>query len=362
MLLAAPAGLRAQNGVVKSGNQAIPGATVTATAGDKKLTTTTDQNGHYAFPALPPGDCTISVSMFGFEPANKKVACADAAKVDFALQLQESPVAARMARMGTGARTGTNQLESQLQSEMNAPEAAATPAAPVDGQNGNEAFQVSGSLSQGLAQNAQPDFAMMMGGPGMPGGPDGEFGGQNGPGGGGGFGGPGGGGPGGGFGGGPGGGFGGRGGGFGGPGGNRRGQGQGRPGAQFGNRRAPSQIHGMAFMTLANSAVNARPFSITGEEVPQPVYASSRFGFLLGGPLVIPKIVKDTSTFFYINYTGTRSRQSYSATETVPTAEERAGDFSQLLQSAKPVQIYGAGGSPFSNNLIPSDPAEPDRD
>src|ERR1022692_2887008 len=196
-----------------------------------------------------------------------------------------------------GARAGGNQFETQLQSELNAPETAAPTAAPLDGQNSSEAFQVSGSLSQGLAQNAQPDFGMMMGGQGTPGGPEGEqFGGQNGPGGGG----PGGsgGGPGGGFGGPGGGGFGGRGGGFGGqggPGGNRRqgqGQGQGRPGAQFGNRRAPSQIHGMAFMTLANSAVNAKPFSISGQEVPQPAYASSRFGFLLGGPLVIPKIVK----------------------------------------------------------------------
>ena len=198
---------------------------------------------------------------------------------------------------------------------------------------------------------------MMMGGPGMPGGPEGgQFDGQSGPGGGGPGGAPGGGG----FGGPGGGGFGGRGGGGfggpGGPGGNRReGQGQRGPGAQFGNRRAPSQIHGMAFMTLANSAVNARPFSITGEEVPQPAYASSRFGFLVGGPLVIPKIVKDTSTFFYLNYTGTRSRQSYSATETVPTALERGGDFSQALESSGPVQLFYPGGNvPIPGNKIPS--------
>lgn len=348
--LAAAGGLYAQSGFVKSANQPIPGATVTATIGDRKLETTTDQTGHYGFPAAPAGDCAIEVRMFGFDLASKKSNCAETAKIDFALQLQESPLAQRMARMG-GAQAGGNQLQAQLQSEMNAPEAAAG-AAPVDGQNSSEAFQVSGSLSQGLAQNSQPDFGMMMGGPGMAGGPDGGFGGQNGPGGGA----PGGGGPGGGFGGpgggGPGGGFGGRGGGPGGPGGNR-GQGQGRPGAQFGNRRTPSQIHGMAFMTLANSVVNARPFSITGQEVPQPSYASSRFGFLVGGPLVIPKIVKDTSTFFYLNYTGTRSRQSYSAVETVPTALERTGDFSQALESSGPVQIS------FPGNKIPTSMLNP---
>ena len=136
--------------------------------------------------------------MFGFEPASKKSNCAETAKIDFALQLQESPMAQRMARMG-GAQGAGNQLESQLQSEMTAPEAATPGAAQVDGQNSSEAFQVSGSLSQGLAQNAQPDFGMMMGGPGgslaprrTVGGPGG-MGGPGGP--------PGGGGPGGGFGG-----------------------------------------------------------------------------------------------------------------------------------------------------------------
>ena len=349
-LLPAAGGLYAQSGFVKSANQPIPGATVTATIGVRKLVTTTDQNGHYAFTAAPSGDCSIEVRMFGFEPATKKTNCAEVAKIDFALQLQESPVMQRMARMG-GAQAGGSQLEAQLQSELNAPETAPG-AAPVDGQN--EAFQVSGSLSQGLAQNAPPDFGMFMGGPGGagPGGPvDAQFGGApSGPGG------PGGG-PGGGFGGPGGGGFGGRGGRFGGP-GNRR-PGQFRPGAQFGNRRAPTQIHGMAFMTLANSAVNARPFSITGEEVPQPAYASSRFGFLVGGPLVIPKIVKDTSTFFFLNYTGTRSRQSYAAVETVPTALERGGDFSQLLQSSTPVHLFTSGNQPLSGNLIPQTSLDP---
>lgn len=342
--------LYAQSGFVKSANQPIPGATVTATIGTRKVVTTTDPNGHYALSAAAAGECTIDVQMFGFEPATKKSNCAAGEKIDFTLQLQESPMMQRLARMG-GAQGGANQLEAQLQNEMNAAETAPAAAAPVDGQNSNEAFQVSGSLSQGLAQSAQPDFAMIfMGGPGMPGGPGGGFGGPGGPGGGPGFGGP----PGGGFGG-PGGGFGPRGGGrFGGPGGNRR-PGQGRPGAQFGNRRGPTQVHGMAFMTVSNSAANARPFSITGQEVAQPAYASSRFGFLLGGPLVIPKIVKDTSTFFFLNYTGTRSRQSYSAVETVPTLAERGGDFSQVAG-----QIFAPGtNQTLAGNMIPSSMLNP---
>jgi Carboxypeptidase regulatory-like domain len=340
----AAAALYGQSGEVKSAKQPIPGATVTATIDGKSFVTTTDPTGHYHFAGTPTGACTVEVQMFGFEPASRKATCAEGQTIDFALQLQESPMLQRLARFR--AQGSANPLEAQLQSELNAsPAETSAPAAtpPADGQTSNEAFLVSGSLSQGLAPNAAPDFGMypMMGGP--PGEFRGEFSAQNGPG----FGGPGG----------PGG-FGGR--GFGGPGGRFR-RGFGRPGAHFGNRRPPSQIHGMAFFTLGNSALNAKPFSITGQDVPQPAYASSRFGFLLGGPLVIPKIVKEQSTFFFLNYTGTRSRQPYSAVETAPTAQERQGDFSQPLQpGGSPVTIFDpTTHQPFPGNLIPPSMLDP---
>jgi len=357
LLFALGGSLYAQSGTVKSANQPIPGATVTATIGTQKIETTTSDNGSYTLP-MPPtppaGDCVIEVRMFGFEPITKKASCGPDQKVDFTLSMQESPIAQRLARMG-GAQGGGNELATQLESEISAPQAAPGAIPGTDGQNGNEAFLVSGSLSQGLAANARPDFGMYQpGGPGLAGASGGTtFGAQGVPTGaspgGGGFGGP----PGGGFAGpgGPGGGFGGRGGG---PGGNRGRNGPGGPGAQFGNRRAASQIHGMAFFTLGNSVLDAKPFSINGENLLQPAYASSRFGFLLGGPLVIPKIIKAPSTFFYLNYTGTRARAPYSAVETVPTAAERTGDFSQAAVNGAPVTIFNpATNAPFSNNVIP---------
>jgi hypothetical protein len=110
----------------------------------------------------------------------------------------------------------------------------------------------------------------------------------------------------------------------------------------------------MAFFTLGNSVLDAKPFSINGEDIPQPAYASSRFGFLVGGPLVIPKIVKAPSTFFYLNYTGTRARAPYSAVETVPTAAERGGDFSQATVNGAPVTIFNPNtNQPFAGNIIP---------
>ncbi|MBV8708974.1 MAG: hypothetical protein JO028_17415, partial [Acidobacteriaceae bacterium] len=172
----------------------------------------------------------------------------------------------------------------------------------------------------------------------------------------GGFGGPGGGGFG--RGGGPGGGFGG--GGF----GRRNG---GRPpgqaaGAVFGNRRRRNQgIHGQASYTLTNSAVNAKPFSVNGLDIPQAAYAQSRFSFIVGGPLSIKHIVNDRQTQFFLSYFGTRARNPILFTETVPTLLQRNGDFSQSTQSLGtsatnvPINVFAPGtNQPYPNNQIPA--------
>ena len=52
---------------------AVPGATVTATQGDKQIVTTTDQNGVYRFPDLSEGTWTIKIEMRGFAPLSREV-------------------------------------------------------------------------------------------------------------------------------------------------------------------------------------------------------------------------------------------------------------------------------------------------
>ncbi len=345
------AAARAQTGMVRSGNQAIPGATVTAKVNGAAFTTVTGPDGRYTFRDVPGGDGTIGVQMFGFTSESKPAVLGPLGPaVDFTLQLLPSQVARRMAQFGARGATAN---ETQLQTEINAvgqAPAAAPAGTGSTGTGSNEAFLVSGSLSQGLAQNAAPD-----GGFGPPGGFGGNggvagqsgnpFGGEPGGGGfgGGGFGG-------GGFGGGRGG------GGFGG--------GQGRGGQQgarqFGNRRRPAAIHGMAFFTLNNSALDAKPYSLSGSALEQPGYAQSRFGFVGGGPLSIPKIVKDPSTNFFISYFGTRAKNPQVNFATVPTAAERNGDFSQAVQSTGANQLAGVRifdpftNAPFAGNLIPA--------
>src|SRR5690348_17283027 len=84
-------------GSVRSGDLAIPGATVTATLGDKKIVTTADDSGQYIFKDLPAGAWTLQVDMFGFMTARRGVTIGDTpSAIDWNLELkprsQPSPV------------------------------------------------------------------------------------------------------------------------------------------------------------------------------------------------------------------------------------------------------------------------------
>ncbi len=372
-----------------SDGQAIPGATVIATQGGHTFSTVTDPDGRYQFPPLPAGNWSLTVEMFGFIPLKKDVDFSTAkGPVNFDLELKPPQVLERLQQFaarrngqvggapglqrsnnasenalpGAGRRSGVNgqasQFDQQVQNELDAQQQSASAPSPA-AQSSNEAFLVSGSLSPGLAPGGQADSGPDMrltagmsaadGNPNAPGFGQGKSV-QS-------FGGPGAGG----FG--PPGGFGGRGSGrfAAGPGASRgRRPGQ-MPGAQFGNfRRRNRQIHGQLSFTLQNSALNARPFSLNGLDIPQAAYAQSRFSFIVGGPLVIKKIVKDPSTQFFLSYFGTRARNPELFTETVPTLAERNGNFSQATQSlganatSVPVQIFNpTTRQPFPGNIIP---------
>ena len=63
------------HGAVKYGGLPLPGATVTATQGDKRIVAVTDANGNYSFPDLADGVWTIDVEMLCFEPAEAADHC-----------------------------------------------------------------------------------------------------------------------------------------------------------------------------------------------------------------------------------------------------------------------------------------------
>jgi hypothetical protein len=148
--------------------------------------------------------------------------------------------------------------------------------------------------------------------------------------------------------------MGGRGGGMGGRGGqsanDRRGPYNGQY-ASFGNRhRSGAELTGSLYLSLNNSALNAAPFSLNGQQSAKPSYDQARFGLNIGGPLVIPKLLNLPRWSFYFTYSGNRTRSPYSAVSSLPSAAERTGDFSSISNT-----IYDPlSSAPFNGNIIPA--------
>ena len=354
--------------MVKFQGQPVPGATVIATQGDQRIVTTTDESGAYQIPDLAPGTYSMEVQMFGFQTVRKQIQIGAGPRqpTEWTLELQpqkreDRQFAQRPRQQPGGFRAAQGITENELdQLAASGPQDTTQPSSA----NANEAFLVNGSLSNSL-QNGQNDFGLRgpafgLQGPagGFPGGANGEpsapgaaVPGFGGPGAGGG-----GGGGGGGFGGGRGGGFGGgRGGGFGGPGGRRRPG--GNRGGYFGNRanRGRQGIHGNVSFLWQGDASDAKPFSLSGQVVPQPNFNNYRWSGVVGGPLRIPHLLKGDSTFFMVSYFGTRGQSVSYNVGSVPTLAERTGDFSQTVVNGVVPTIYNPStGAPFANNTIPA--------
>jgi hypothetical protein len=84
------------------------------------------------------------------------------------------------------------------------------------------------------------------------------------------------------------------------------------------------EIHGDAFWFNRNPMFTARTF---GQPFPSAL-RRNEVGVTLGGPLVIPKLYSGKrKTFFFVSYEAKRRRDETSQLERVPTAAERQGDF-----------------------------------
>ncbi len=118
------------------------------------------------------------------------------------------------------------------------------------------------------------------------------------------------------------------------------------PGAQVNVvlKSGGNYFHGSLFEFHRNGALDARNFFAPPSE-PKPKYIRNQFGGSLGGPL------RRDRTFFFGDYEGTRSREGITRITNVPTAQERAGDFSQSLFG---IPIDPFTGQPFSGGIIPT--------
>jgi hypothetical protein len=456
-----------QSGTVRAADQFIPGAAVTATLGDTKVTVFTNEAGRYAMD-LSPGIWEIQVQMFGFKPVREAISIGvEPTRIDWTMEMprpgepaafptpavvapSETPAAPAAGvstpapittpstpvvtaepttsapataaakpptGRGGGGGNGRGGRGGQGQGPGNGPQgrgfqgatvaatangqealaaaAAAGPNFPDLGVQAEDSLQIQGTTSLGLGASLDDEqrrrqqfdqgggrngFQNGGGFPGFDGGADalglaglgasainadfgGGLGGTPGFDNGGGRGGRGGGRGGGGGGGnnfGGGGGGGGRGGGRGGN-GNGRGGGRGNNFNQIGNnRRNQARYNGSLQLQLSNSAFNAAPYSLNGQNQVKPSSNRETYNANITGPLVIPKLVNLPRSSFTVTYQGFLSNQGGNPTGSVPTpamlgtAPGAIGaDFTQGLRG-EPLTIYDpTNGSPFPGDIIP---------
>ena len=393
------------------GGVSVPGATVILTdpqTGERKETWT-DEEGNYTFTNLIPGNYRLDISLVGFRADSRQplpVTSGQALKVNVALVLalpesnppqpaqaaaRPTPTANHAAQPGetpnqlpslgelenstgegagaggTNGANGAGEATPSLRiAEGNGAEAPASAEAPPaeeadNSTSANNSFLMGGGMSD-IAAPGEGGFGG--GGRGGRGGGRGGFGG--GPGGGGGGRGEGGGGPfgGGGGPGGGGGGFagGGGGGGFGGGGG---GGGGGARGWARG-RAAVNRVRGNITEQYTNSGFDAHPYPLNVAESPRIPAYNETFGGTLGGPLVIPHIYNGgAKTSWSASYNLMRGRSGHDSFATLPTMEEREGNFADTVIASGPYAgtvptIYNPASSatgartPFLGNIIPT--------
>jgi trimeric autotransporter adhesin len=124
----------------------------------------------------------------------------------------------------------------------------------------------------------------------------------------------------------------------------------------FGNNRSGGKglYTGGLAVILDNSALDARPFSLSGQNTPKPAYNRITGVATLGGPLRIPHLLQTHAPNIFAAYQWTRSVNDTTQSALVPSLAERDGDFSQVLNApGNPVQIFNPStGLPFAGNVI----------
>ncbi len=124
-------------------------------------------------------------------------------------------------------------------------------------------------------------------------------------------------------------------------------------------------IHGDVFEFNRNAVFNARNFFAARRDQ----LKRNQFGFTLGGPVVIPKLYNGRDrTFWFFGYQGTRLKNiGGTSSAFVPTPANLNGDFSAYLDATNPnnplgraVQVIDPNtGQPFPGNIIPVSRLDP---
>jgi Carboxypeptidase regulatory-like domain/TonB dependent receptor len=132
-----------------------------------------------------------------------------------------------------------------------------------------------------------------------------------------------------------------------------------------------NQYHGTAFYFLRNNYADARGYNYTTTPFPPKLpFRYSDYGFVLSGPLSIPKVFDGKNRlFFMVNKEWFSQKQNLQNSATLPTSAVEGGDFSgfALKQGGPVIPIYdpatgnasGVGRTQFPGNVIPANRIDP---
>ena len=309
----------------------VPGATVTATQGNQKEVSITDQQGNYIFQDLADGAWKFQIEMQGFEPQTQDVTIATGTPApNFDLKLLSladithgvAPVDAEKAlpppsQATAGSATAPAIATTPTPTET-APSAAGTnaPSQPAKNTANNAANNTpppqappqqaadTSSNSSDLQQSAATGLVV-----------NGSV--------------------------------------------NNGAASAFSQAASFGNnRRGPGLFYngnaGVNFDTSAWDARNYSPGILTG---PKPSYNQLSILGNVGGPIGIPRHYF-TNSNFVVNYQHGANDTANAVTGLVPTLAQRGGNFSQSVNSlGQPVVVYNpATNQPYANDIVPINP------
>ncbi|HEY6490853.1 MAG: TonB-dependent receptor [Terracidiphilus sp.] len=267
----------------------VPGATVTVSQGEKHVATVTDQQGLYEFPDLADGEWKIRIEMSGFAPIDGKVRVApNALQGAWELNL-----------------LGLDQILAQTQVVTPSPAPVAAAPAPVPASNKEPSPTAAANVAPAPA--APPETADKSSDGFLINGSE-----------------------------------------------NNAATSPFSMAPAFGNRRPGSKdlYKGGIGTILDNSIFDARPFSLTGLQIPKDQYSRYTGMLTIGGPLNIPRLIHNGPNVMAA-YQWTRSNTASSISGLVPTAAERSGDLSNVLNAqGQPVTVYNpATGEPFTGPI-----------
>lgn len=322
-LAAGPLPAAEHQGSVKFGGVPVPGATVTATQGEKRVSTLTNPQGGYAFPDLADGAWKVKVEMLLFAPAEKEVTVAPAAAPEVwelklaptadliaaapkpapsAPSAPATPGAAQTAQAAPEKKSNSKKGQpaaansssafqrAQLSASAQAPKQddATLPSSVTEAQS-SDGLLISGSVNNG----ASSPFAQS---------------------------------------------------------------------AAFGNFRYKQKLYS-ATVTLGydNAALNARPYSLNGQQTDRPDYYHGTGSISAQGPLKIPALFGRTAPNVTVEYEWVRNRNASISTGLVPTDLERQGDFTRSTNAAggAVTALDPTNQLPFAGNQIPTNRISP---